>query len=203
MRFYSQVIFPRLLDWSLSDPVLAKYRQELLANVTGEVLEIGFGTGLNLLYYPSGIRKITTVDVNPGMNALANKRISDSGIAVEQLLLSSENLPMADNTFDSVVSTWTLCSIANVQQALKEIYRVLKPGGRFFFVEHGLSDKLNIQVWQHRLTPIQKVIADGCHLNRDIQKLVEQHFDCLELKQFTPENFPDLVAHLYQGVGTK
>lgn len=203
MRFYSQVIFPRLLDWSLSDPVLAKYRQELLANVTGEVLEIGFGTGLNLLYYPSGIRKITTVDVNPGMNALANKRISDSEITVEQLLLSSENLPMADNTFDSVVSTWTLCSIANVQQALKEIYRVLKPGGRFFFVEHGLSDKPNVQVWQHRLTPIQKVIADGCHLNRDIQKLVEQHFDCLELKQFTPENFPDLVAHLYQGVATK
>ncbi|BBD62855.1 putative methyltransferase (plasmid) [Nostoc sp. HK-01] len=87
MRFYSQVIFPRLLDWSLSDPVLAKYRQELLANVTGEVLEIGFGTGLNLLYYPSGIRKITTVDVNPGMNALANKRISNSDITVEQLLL--------------------------------------------------------------------------------------------------------------------
>ncbi|MHC5748887.1 MAG: class I SAM-dependent methyltransferase, partial [Nostoc sp.] len=117
MGLYSRVIFPRLLDWSLSLPKLAKYRQELLADVTGEVLEIGFGTGLNLAYYPYSIHKITTVDVNPGMNALANKRISDSDIIVEQLLLSSENLPMPDNTFDSVVSTWTLCSIANVQQA--------------------------------------------------------------------------------------
>ncbi|MFN6569806.1 class I SAM-dependent methyltransferase [Dendronalium sp. ChiSLP03b] len=203
MGFYSQVIFPRLLDWSLSAPNLAKYRQELLADVTGEVLEIGFGTGLNLAYYPCDIHKITTVDVNPGMNALANKRISDSGITVEQLLLSSENLPMADNTFDSVVSTWTLCSITNVQQALKEVYRVLKPGGRFFFVEHGLSNKLSVQVWQHRLTPIQKVLADGCHLNRDIQKLVEQRFDHVELKRFTPENLPDLMVHLYQGFATK
>ncbi|NDJ25754.1 methyltransferase domain-containing protein [Nostoc sp. B(2019)] len=203
MGLYSRVIFPRLLDWSLSVPNLAKYRQELLADVTGEVLEIGFGTGLNLAYYPYSIHKITTVDVNPGMNALANKRISDSGIIVEQLLLSSENLPMPDNTFDSVVSTWTLCSIANVQQALQEVYRVLKPGGRFFFVEHGLSDKTSVQVWQHRLTPIQKVVADGCHLNRDIQKLVEQHFDHVELKQFTPENFSDLMAHLYLGCATK
>lgn len=182
MGLYSRVIFPRLLDWSLSLPNLAKYRQELLANVTGEVLEIGFRTGLNLAYYPCSIYKITTADVNPGMNALANKRISDSGIIVEQLLLSSENLPMPDNTFDSVVSTWTLCSIANVQQALQEVYRVLKPGGRFFFVEHGLSDKPSVQLWQHRLTPIQKVVADGCHLNRDIQKLVEQHFYHVELK---------------------
>lgn len=203
MGLYSRVIFPRLLDWSLSLPKLAKYRQELLADVTGEVLKIGFGTGLNLAYYPYSIHKITTVDVNPGMNALANKRISDSGIIVEQLLLSSENLPMPDNTFDSVVSTWTLCSIANVQQALQEVYRVLKPGGRFFFVEHGLSDKPSVQVWQHRLTPIQKVVADGCHLNRDIQKLVEQRFDHVELKQFTPENFSDLMAHLYLGCATK
>ncbi|MBD2649993.1 class I SAM-dependent methyltransferase [Nostoc foliaceum] len=203
MGLYSRVIFPRLLDWSLSLPNLAKYRQQLLADVTGEVLEIGFGTGLNLACYPYTIHKITTVDVNPGMNALANKRISDSGIIVEQLLLSSENLPMPDNTFDSVVSTWTLCSIANVQQALQEVYRVLKPGGRFFFVEHGLSDKPSVQVWQHRLTPIQKVVADGCHLNRDIQKLIEQHFDHVELKQFTPENFSDLMAHLYLGCATK
>ncbi|MEH1813086.1 MAG: class I SAM-dependent methyltransferase [Nostoc sp.] len=203
MGLYSRVIFPRLLDWSLSVPNLAKYRQELLADVTGEVLEIGFGTGLNLAYYPCSIHKITTVDVNPGMNALANKRISLSGIIVEQLLLSSENLPMPDNTFDSVVSTWTLCSIVNVQQALQEVYRVLKPGGRFFFVEHGLSDKPSVQVWQHRLTPIQKVVADGCHLNRDIQKLIEQHFDHVELKQFTPENFSDLIAHLYFGCATK
>ncbi|HEY9804026.1 MAG TPA: class I SAM-dependent methyltransferase [Leptolyngbyaceae cyanobacterium] len=203
MGIYSQIIFPRLLDWSLSDPLLAKYRQELLQQVTGEVLEIGFGTGLNLAYYPDHIHKITTIDVNPGMNALAQKRIDASGIIVEQLLLSGENLPMADNTFDSVVSTWTLCSIANVEQAIKEVYRVLKPSGKFFFLEHGLSDKPNVQIWQNRLTPMQKVIGDGCHLNRNIQKLIEQSFDDIKIKRFTPEKLPDLMAHMYMGCATK
>ncbi|MBW4667560.1 MAG: class I SAM-dependent methyltransferase [Cyanomargarita calcarea GSE-NOS-MK-12-04C] len=203
MGFYSQIILPRLLDWSLSNSTLAKYRQELLADVKGEVLEIGFGTGLNLAYYPAHIHKITTIDTNPGMNAFAKKRISDSNIIVQQLTLSSENLPMSNDTFDSVVSTLTLCSIANIEQALKEINRVLKPGSRFFFLEHGLSNKPNVQVWQNRLTPIQKVIGDGCHLNRNIQELVERHFDKVESRQFTPENMPDLTAHLYRGVATK
>jgi ubiquinone/menaquinone biosynthesis C-methylase UbiE len=203
MGFYSQIILPRLLDWSLSDSTFTKYRQELLADVKGEVLEIGFGTGLNLAYYPAHIHKITTVDTNPGMNAFAKKRISDSNIIVEQLTLSSENLPMSNDTFHSVVSTFTLCSITNIEQALKEINRVLKPGSRFFFLEHGLSDKPNVQLWQNRLTPIQKVIGDGCHLNRNIQELVERHFDKVESSQFTPENMPDLMTHLYRGVATK
>lgn len=203
MGFYSRVLLPRLLDWSMSDATLAKYRQELLAEVQGEVLEIGFGTGLNLTYYPSHIRKITTVDVNPGMGALAEKRIRNSGMTVENLVLDSKNLPMADNTFDSVVSTWTLCSIADVEQALQEIKRVLKPGGKFFFIEHGLSNKPTVQVWQHRLTPLQKMWADGCHLNRDIQALVEHQFGQIEVKQFTPSNLPELTSHLYQGVAVK
>jgi ubiquinone/menaquinone biosynthesis C-methylase UbiE len=203
MGFYSRVILPRLLDWSMSDSTLAKYRQKLLADVQGEVLEIGFGTGLNLAYYPPHVRKITTVDVNPGMNAIAQKRIRNSGMAVKNLVLNGESLPMEDNTFDSVVSTWTLCSIANVEQALQEIERVLKPGGKFFFIEHGLSDKPNVQVWQHRLTPLQKVWADGCHLDRDIQALVERQFSQVEVKQFTPDNLPEIVAHLYQGIAVK
>lgn len=203
MRFYSQVILPRLLDWSLSDLTLAQYRQLVLADVQGEVLEVGFGTGLNLPHYPRHVHKITVVDVNPGMSALAEKRIRDSGMTVENYILNGENLPMANNTFDSVVSTWTLCSIANVEQALKEVYRVLKPGGKFFFIEHGLSNKPNVQVWQNRLTPIQKVLADGCHLNRNIQAIVERQFNQIELEQFIPEKMPDLTAHLYKGVATK
>lgn len=203
MGFYSQVILPRLLDWSLSDPTFGKYRQELLTDVKGEVLEIGFGTGLNLEFYPPKTQKITTIDINPGMNAFAKRRISESNIAVEQLMLSSENLSILNNTFDSVVSTFTLCSIANVKQALQEIYRILKPGGKFFFLEHGLSDKQNIQIWQNRLTPIQKVIGDGCHLNRNIRELLEEQFDEVELKEFTPEKMSDIIAHLYKGIATK
>ncbi|MEP0871537.1 class I SAM-dependent methyltransferase [Trichocoleus desertorum AS-A10] len=204
MRFYSQVIFPRLLDWGMSHPALAQYRQELLAEVEGEVLEIGFGTGLNLQYYPCQIQKITTVDVNPGVSALAQKRIQATAIAVDHCLLNGENLPMADNTFDSVVSTWTLCSIAKVDQALQEIHRVLKPSGKFFFVEHGLSEDPQVQVWQNRLTPLQKVIGDGCHLNRQIQQLVEaNHFEILKLDKFYVTTLPKIGGYMYKGVAIK
>ncbi|MEB3282763.1 MAG: class I SAM-dependent methyltransferase [Lyngbya sp.] len=203
MGFYSRVILPRLLDWAMSDPAFTQYRQKVLAHVEGEVLEIGFGTGLNLSYYPHHIEKITTVDPNSGMNKLAQKRIEASKIKVENRILNSENLPMADSTFDSVVSTWTLCSIAQVEKALQEIYRVLKPGGKFFFVEHGLSDKPNIQVWQHRLTPLQKIIGDGCHFNRNIQQLLEQQFYSITLEKFDIENFPKVGSYTYLGVATK
>ena len=203
MGFYSQRILPYLLDWSLSDPTMAQYRREVLANVTGEVLEIGFGTGLNLSYYPESIDKLVAIDANPGVHTLARKRIQKSHITVDNRVLNGENLPMADNTFDSVVSTWTLCSIAKVEQALQEIYRVLKPGGKFFFVEHGLSNEPQVQVWQNRLNPIQKVIGDGCHLNRNIRQLIEKRFDTVTLKEFYAEKTPKFVGYLYQGVATK
>jgi ubiquinone/menaquinone biosynthesis C-methylase UbiE len=187
----------------MSGNELGLYRQRILAEVQGEVLEIGFGSGLNLSYYPKHIQKITIVDVNPGVNALAQKRIQASAITVVHHVLNGEKLPMADNTFDSVVSTWTLCSIANIHQALKEIYRVLKPSGRFFFIEHGLSESPRVQVWQHRLTPIQKVIGDGCHLDRDIQAIVKRQFESIKLEQFDMENVPKTHGHMYMGIATK
>jgi ubiquinone/menaquinone biosynthesis C-methylase UbiE len=187
----------------MSDSSLSKYRQEVLADVQGEVLEIGFGTGLNLSYYPEHLHKLIAIDANPGVNALAQKRLQASSITVDYRVLNGENLPMADKTFDSVVSTWTLCSIANVEQALKEIYRVLKPGGRFFFVEHGLSNEPQIQVWQNRLTPLQKVIADGCHFNRNIRQLIENQFNTLTLEEFYADSMPKITGYLYKGVATK
>ncbi len=110
---------------------------------------------------------------------------------------------MANHSFDSVVSTWTLCSIAKVEQALQEIYRVLKPGGKFFFIEHGLSNKPTVQVWQNRLTPLQKMIADGCHLNRHIQALVENQFDHVTLEQFNLDHLPELIGYTYKGIAVK
>jgi len=203
MGFYSQNILPYLLDWSLSDPNLAVHRQEILADVKGEVLEIGFGTGLNIPYYPEHIKTIVTVDVNPKINKLAQKRIQSSNITVDCKVLNGESLPMADNTFDSVVSSFTLCSIANVEQALAEVYRVIKPGGKFFFVEHGLSNEPKIQVWQNRLTPIEKVIAGGCHLNRNIRQIVENQFDTVSLEELYADNSPKIGAYLYRGIATK
>jgi len=203
MGFYSQVIAPRLLDWGMSDPSFALYRREVLSDVQGEVLEIGFGTGINLSYYPEHLQQLVTVDANPGMNALAQKRIESSNIRVDNRVLNGENLPMADNTFDSVVSTWTLCSIANVEQALKEIYRVLKPGGRFFFIEHGLSDDPKVQVWQNRLNPINKAIAVGCNLNRNIKELVEAQFKNVTVEQFYTPKSPKISGYMYKGVASK
>jgi ubiquinone/menaquinone biosynthesis C-methylase UbiE len=203
MGLYRQIIFPRLLDWSMSAAEFSDLRRQLLKRATGEILEIGFGTGLNLAHYPASVRKLTVLDANPGMNDLAQKRISGSEIEVQSFVASSEHLPLSDQSFDTVVSTWTLCSIANVEAALSEIHRVLKPGGKLLFIEHGLSDDPKVQVWQNRLTPLQKTIADGCHLNRNIQKLLKRNFEQIELKQFVLADTPAILGCTYQGSATK
>jgi ubiquinone/menaquinone biosynthesis C-methylase UbiE len=182
----------------------ANYRRIVLADAVGSVLEIGFGTGLNLAYYPQGrVEKITTIDINPGMNKLAQKRIATSSIEVEYRVLNGEKLPMADDTFDTVVSTWTLCSIKQVETAIAEIHRVLKPGSKFLFIEHGLSNEPNIQTWQHRITPIQKVIGDGCHLDCPIRLLIAKQFNNLDVREFYSPNTPKIGGYFYQGVAIK
>lgn len=203
MGFYAQVIAPRIMDWGLSSPSLAKYRQEVLSEVQGEVLEIGFGTGINLSYYPKQLEKLITVDANPGMNALAKKRLEASTITVDNRVLNGENLPMADCSFDCVVSTWTLCSINNVEQAIAEIHRVLKPGGKFYFIEHGLSNEPNVQIWQNRLNFINKALFVGCHINRNIKQLIATQFDDLTIEEFYEPNTPKIDGYMYKGVATK
>ncbi len=203
MNVYRQFIFPRLLDWTMSDAVLDGYRQDILMDVSGEVLEIGFGTGLNLPFYPPDITQISAIDANPGMKSIVEKRIASSGIAVKFQTLNGENLPMADNSFDSVVSTWTLCSIANLDRALSEIDRVLKPEGRFFFIEHGLSNEPQIQTWQNRLNPIQKFVGDGCHLNRNIGDWIASRFAIVRLEQFYLPDLPKHIGYTYKGVAAK
>ncbi len=182
---------------------MTEYRRQLLGGVTGDVLEIGFGTGLNLPYYSAGVTSLTTVEPNGGMGAIAQKRIDNSPISVETKQISGENLSMPDASFDNVVCTWTLCSIPNVSKALSEAYRVLKPGGKFFFIEHGLSDEPSIQTWQNRLTPIQRVVADGCHINRKIDQLVKDVFDEVEVETFYADDLPKVMGYFYRGVGTK
>ncbi|MGL5192277.1 MAG: class I SAM-dependent methyltransferase [Chroococcales cyanobacterium] len=203
MKFYSQVVLPKLMDITMSDPRISQYREEVLSEVSGNVLEIGFGTGLNLPHYPETVQKLTTVDPNPGMNQLAQNRIESSDIDVEVRVISGEDLPFPDESFDSVVSTWTLCSIAQVERALAEIHRVLKSTGKFFFLEHGLSEKPKIQGCQNFLTPLQKIVGDGCHLNRPIQSLVENQFQILELDRFYAPKIPKTVGYLYKGVAVK
>jgi SAM-dependent methyltransferase len=197
---YSQVIFPRLCDLLRGRPFVTRRRRELLVHAAGDILEIGFGTGLNLPYYPALVRKITTIDPNVGMHRRAQQRVRRSGIEVDQRVLRSEELPFGGGTFDCVVSTFTLCSIAAVGQALSEVYRVLRRGGRLLLMEHGLSPEPNIQKWQRRLNWLQMRLADGCHLDRNMRELVGScPYSSLEIEEFYLRRCPGPTATSTEG----
>jgi ubiquinone/menaquinone biosynthesis C-methylase UbiE len=201
---YAQVVFPRLCDLILGRPCVARQRRALLAHARGNILEIGFGTGLNLACYPEHVRRITTIDPSAGMHRLARSRIRRAGIEVDARQLSSERLPFADHTFDCVVSTFTLCSIEDVEKALSEAYRVLKSSGRFLFLEHGLSPDAAVQRWQRRLNWLEMKLADGCRLDRDMLALITgQPFSAIEMDSFYLERTPRTHGYLYRGVATK
>lgn len=204
MGFYSKVIFPAFYDCVIDKPHWDEHRKQQLADVSGEVLEIGVGTGLNLPHYPDHVRKITTVDPNPGMNRKLAKRIAFSEIDVDRRVLSSEELPFDDETFDCVVSTITLCSIANVNQALAELFRVLKPGGRLQFFEHGVSPDPAIQRRQLRWNWLQRIIGDGCRLDLEFAALLADHpFNNVKIDNFYMEQTPPTHGFMYRGTATK
>lgn len=204
MSFYSRVIVPRLCDLVLDRPFVAQHRRKLLSGVRGEILEIGFGTGLNLPHYPEAVRRITVVDPNPGMHRKAQHRMQQVGIDVDMRLLSSEELPFDEATFDCVVSTFTLCSIEYVSRALAEVHRVLKPEGQFLFLEHGLSPDPKVQTWQRRLNWLERRLADNCHLDRNMRELVSaQPFGSIEIDEFYLEKTPPTHGYIYRGTARK
>ncbi|MEM6449431.1 MAG: class I SAM-dependent methyltransferase [Cyanobacteria bacterium P01_D01_bin.105] len=187
----------------MSSQSMSGYRQQLLKDVSGDVLEIGFGTGLNVPHYPDAVTSLTAIDPNQGMNSLAQKRLRESPLKITTIRCSGENLALPNASFDNVVCTWTLCSIPDADKALREAYRVLKPGGQFFFIEHGLSNEASIQTWQNRITPVQKIIADGCHLNRKMDALVRRVFDQVRIDEFYAEALPKVIGYFYSGIATK
>jgi ubiquinone/menaquinone biosynthesis C-methylase UbiE len=192
------------MNLGMSGKEAAHYREKVLQAAQGDILEIGFGTGLNLPYYPGEVKKIHSIDVNAGMNPIARSNIKKSPIQVDYHIADAQRLPFADASFDTVVSTWTLCSISNIEQALQQIYRVLKAEGKFIFVEHGLSTEVSVQKWQHLVTPIQKVIADGCHVNRNIEKLIQgAGFKFESLTKEYAAGIPKVAGYFYYGIATK
>jgi len=204
MGIYSRHIFPRCMDMMLSRGEFPELRRSLLSNVSGEVFEIGFGTGLNLPHYPAHVKRITTVDPNSGARNLANRRLLESPIEVSYQPLSGERLALPDESFDSVVCTFTLCSIPDVKSAIAEMQRILRRGGRMFFIEHGLSADARIQWWQHKLTPLNRIIGDGCHLNRDPRTLITGSGLRIEkLDNFFLKNAPGFAGYLYRGTAIK
>jgi ubiquinone/menaquinone biosynthesis C-methylase UbiE len=204
MGIYSCHIFPRLCDWSMRNPRMQRLRRETLAQVHGKILEIGFGTGLNLERYPEHVRHITAIDPGEGVARIARRRIERSEVDVDLRVETAEELPFEDGQFDCVVSTWTLCSIQDAGRTVAEISRVLKPRGRFLYLEHGLSDEVKVQRWQRRLTPLQKRIAGGCRLDVDIEALVKSGaFGEVSIERFLLERTPPIVGSMYRGVAVK
>lgn len=185
-------------------PFFSALRGELLECVEGEILEIGFGTGLNLDHYPERVRRITAVDPSEGMNHLARRRIAESGREVDLQVVSAERLPFEAARFDCVISTWTLCSLEDRARALAEVRRVLRPGGRFLFLEHGLHDQPKIQWWQRRLTPLHRRLAVGCRLDVDMEALVRSaEFHEARVERFQLERVPQVVGAMYRGVAIR
>lgn len=200
MGLYERCILPHLLNLAMTTEGVRNERARCLADVNGRVLEVGFGSGLNLPFYSSGVTKVVGIDPSATSAKLARARIAAAPFPVEVVGLSAETIPVADASFDSVVSTFTLCTIPDPVRALSEMRRVLRPGGRLFFVEHGLSDDARVQRWQQRLDGVQQVVFGGCHLNRSISTLIAQAgFEVTQLEHAYMKGAPRFAGFLYRG----
>jgi SAM-dependent methyltransferase len=202
MGLYAKYIFPRILDWSVGAPEFGEYRRRALEPARGETLEIGFGTGLNLPYYPEAVTRLTAIDSEIMLEDRVVARLADCRIAVTRMRLDAQGrLPFEAQTFDTVVTTLTLCSISDAAAALAEIRRVLKSEGRFVFFEHGRSDDPKVARRQDRFNPIQKIIGAGCNMNRKIDRLIENAgFEITTLDRFLLPKAPRILAEMYRGV---
>lgn len=173
MNLYDHYVLPVVLDFCCGMKDIARQRAALLPRAHGRVLEIGMGTGLNLPFYASGrVDALVGLDPAEQMKAKARKRAAEAGMEVELMGVSAEGIPAEDDAFDTVVCTFSLCTIPEPGQALREMRRVLRPGGELLFSEHGLAPDAGVQRWQHRLSPGWSKLAGGCHLDRDIPMLL-------------------------------
>jgi ubiquinone/menaquinone biosynthesis C-methylase UbiE len=202
MGFYSRHILPRLVEWSLGNGIVRDQRLATLAPLRGQVLEIGFGTGLNLACYPPPVTRLTAIDSETMLPERVADRIAKTCVPVERLKLDAGGrLPFEDQSFDGVVTTFTLCSIAEVATALAEIRRVLKPKGEYVFLEHGRSDDPRIARRQDRFNPITKLIGCGCNMNRPIDKLISAAgLQIAKLDRFERPDAPQILGALYRGI---
>ena len=202
MGLYSRHIFPHLMEWGLSAGPVMDLRTKALETSRGRVLEIGFGTGLNLSCYPGAVDELIALDSQVMMATRVRERISGSRFPVRQEILdASESLPFPDSAFDTVVTTFTVCSIMHVTSALNEVGRVLKPDGHFLFLEHGRSDDARIARLQDWLNPVQNILAAGCNLNRRIDRLIcEAGFEITHLDRLRIPKTPRVFAEVYSGI---
>jgi ubiquinone/menaquinone biosynthesis C-methylase UbiE len=199
MSFYNDHILPHLINLSMRNRELRPYRERVVSRAQGRVLEIGIGSGLNLPFYGPRVDEILGLEPAVRLMAMARRTAGRSKQSVTLIAGSAESIPMEDDTIDTVLTTWTLCSIPDPIGALKEMRRVLKASGQLLFVEHGLAPEDNIQKWQNRLTPVWKRIGGGCHLNRPIRALIESAgFGITQLETGYMKG-PKPMTFLYEG----
>lgn len=200
---YSRSVLPRLLQFAMTRAEVARLRLAHVPAATGVVLEVGIGSGLNLPFYTSAVTRLYGVDRSRELLAMARTNAVAATFPVQLLEGDADRLPFADASVDTALVTWSLCSIANAADALREMRRVLKPGGALIFVEHGLSPDPGVRKWQNRLTPVWRRCTGGCHLNRKMDDLVRgAGFTIADLRmEYVPG--PRALAFMYEGRARK